>query len=82
MKNLFGIQIVTARWTSFIYCIGFRHAPCTLLYCLTVKQAFGNLGLLAGYGAKPIGAGLGRDRVVSERYLTTSYTAHTCPNEL
>ncbi|KAF5937434.1 hypothetical protein HYC85_024940 [Camellia sinensis] len=31
--------------------------------------AFGNLGLLAGYGAKPIGPGLGRDRVVSERYL-------------
>ncbi|GMP29229.1 hypothetical protein CsSME_00004427 [Camellia sinensis var. sinensis] len=23
--------------------------------------AFGNHGLLAGYGAKPIGAGLGRD---------------------
>ncbi|KAF5939353.1 hypothetical protein HYC85_023612 [Camellia sinensis] len=45
-------------------------------------RAFGNLGLLAGYGAKPIGPGLGRDRVVSERYLTTSYTAHTCPNEL
>ena len=36
--------------------------PSTLLYCLTVKQAFGNLGLLAGYGAKPIGAGLGRDK--------------------
>ena len=35
--------------------------PCTLYYCITVKQAFGNLGLLAGYGAKPIGAGLGRD---------------------
>ncbi|KAF5936946.1 hypothetical protein HYC85_024452 [Camellia sinensis] len=45
-------------------------------------EAFGNLGLLAGYGAKPIGPGLGSDRVVSERYLTTSYTAHTCPNEL
>ena len=43
--------------------------PCTLYYCLTVKQAYGNLGLLAGYGAKPIGAGLGRDRVVSEWYL-------------
>ena len=44
--------------------------PCTLFYCITVKQAFGNLGLLAGYGAKPIGPGLGRDRVVSERYLS------------
>ena len=36
--------------------------PCTLFYCSTVQQAFGNLGLLAGYGAKPIGPGLGRDR--------------------
>ena len=36
--------------------------PCTLFYYITVKQAVGNLGLLAGYGAKPIGAGLGRDR--------------------
>ncbi|KAF5946111.1 hypothetical protein HYC85_016339 [Camellia sinensis] len=35
--------------------------PCTLFYCITVLQAFGNLGLLAGYGAKPIGSGLGRD---------------------
>ncbi|GMP67220.1 hypothetical protein CsSME_00027284 [Camellia sinensis var. sinensis] len=25
------------------------------------SSAFGNHGLLAGYGAKPIGAGLGRD---------------------
>ena len=58
MKNLFGIQTVTAHWTLFIYCIGFRHAP---VLCITVQQAFGSLGLLAGYGAKPIGAGLGRD---------------------
>ena len=46
-------------------------SPCTLYYCITVKQAFGHLGLLAGYGAKPIGAGLGRDRVVSEHELIT-----------
>ncbi|GMQ05631.1 hypothetical protein CsSME_00050584 [Camellia sinensis var. sinensis] len=36
--------------------------------CLTSRfQAFGNHGLLAGCNAKPIGAGLGRDRVVSEK---------------
>ncbi|GMP31525.1 hypothetical protein CsSME_00005700 [Camellia sinensis var. sinensis] len=37
-----------------------------LLGCLRFTlsvSAFGNLGLLAGYGAKPIGAGLGRDRM-------------------
>ena len=37
-------------------------APVLCITVITVKQAFGNLGLLAGYGAKPIGAGLGRDR--------------------
>ena len=34
------------------------------LYCIIViivKQAFGNHGLLAGYDAELIGAGLGRD---------------------
>ena len=31
------------------------------IYCISVKQAFGNLGLLAGYDAKLIRAGLGRD---------------------
>lgn len=51
--------------------------PCTLFYGITVKQAFDNLGLLTGYGAKPIGAGLGRDRVVSERYLPR-VIPHTC----
>ena len=39
-------------------------APLLCITVITVKQAFGNLGLLAGYGAKPIGAGLGRDRSV------------------
>ena len=36
-------------------------APVLSITVFTVKQAFGNHGLLAGYGAKPIGAGLGRD---------------------
>ncbi|KAF5943395.1 hypothetical protein HYC85_017472 [Camellia sinensis] len=44
--------------------------PCTLFYCITIEQAFGNLGLLAGYGAKPIGPGLGRDRSASDIVLT------------
>ena len=39
--------------------------PCTLFYCATVKLVFGNLGLLVGYGAKPIGSGLGRDTVAT-----------------
>ena len=42
--------------------------PCTLFYCITVKQAFGNLGLLAGYGTKPIGPGLGRDKKQRQRH--------------
>ena len=45
-------------------------SPYTLYYCFTVKQAFGNLRLLAGYGAKPIGAGLGRDSNTPDGSLT------------
>ena len=41
-------------------------APVLCITVFTDKQAFGNHGLLAGYGAKPIGAGLGRDRLVLE----------------
>jgi len=36
-------------------------APILCIVVFTVKQAFGNHGLLAGYGAKPIGTGLGCD---------------------
>ena len=37
-------------------------APLLCITVITIKQAFGNLGLLAGYDTKPIGAGLGRDK--------------------
>ena len=37
--------------------IGFRNP----YHCITVKQTFDNLRLLAGHDTKPIGAGLGRD---------------------
>ena len=56
-EKSFSIQTVTAHWTSFITVL-VSASPCTLYYYFTIKQAFGNLGLLAGYGAKPIGAGL------------------------
>ena len=38
-------------------------SPLLCITVFTVKQAFGNHGLLPGYGAKPIGAGLGRDTI-------------------
>ena len=46
----FCIQVFTAHWTSFNYCL----ASASLLLCINVitfKQAFGNHGLLAGYDA-------------------------------
>ena len=39
----------------------FPPVPILCISVITVKQAFGNHRLLAGYGTKPIGAGLGRD---------------------
>ena len=60
-KSLFDIQIFTAHWTSFYYCLA-SASPLLCITVITVKQAFGNHGLLAGCDAKPIGAGLGRDK--------------------
>ena len=37
-------------------------APALCITVIIVKQAFGNHGVLVGYGAKPIGAGLGRGK--------------------
>ena len=68
MKSLFAYRL-SQLIEHCLFTVLASARPCTLFYCITVKQAFGNLGLLAGYGAKPIGPGFGRDRVVSEQYL-------------
>ena len=60
MKNLLAYRLSQLIGHCLITVLASAR-PCTLFYCTTVLQAFGNLGLLAGYGAKPIGAGLGRD---------------------
>ncbi|KAF5938478.1 hypothetical protein HYC85_022737 [Camellia sinensis] len=43
--------------------------------------AFGNLGLLAGYGAKPIGPGLGRDRGHNMAHLSQVGPSHCIHSE-
>ena len=63
MKSLFAYRLSQLNGHYLITVLASAR-PCTLFYCITVKQAFGNLGLLAGYGAKPIGPGLGRDNRV------------------
>ena len=60
MKSLFAYRL-SQLIGHCLFTVLASARPCTLFYCTTVKQAFGNLGLLAGYGAKPIGPGLGRD---------------------
>ena len=62
MKNLLAYRLSQLIGHCLITVLASAR-PCTLFYCITVKQAFGNHGLLAGYGAKPIGAGLGRDKI-------------------
>ena len=61
MKNLFAYRLSQLNG-HYLFTVLASARPCTLFYCITVLQAFGNLGLLAGYGAKPIGPGLGRDK--------------------
>ena len=60
VKSLFAYRLSQLHG-HYLFTVLASARPCTLFYCITVKQAFGNLGLLAGYGAKPIGPGLGRD---------------------
>ena len=53
--------------------------PPALLYSIiviTVKQALGIHGLLAGYDAKPLGAGLGRDNKSLFNFVKILF--HTC----
>ncbi|KAF5955342.1 hypothetical protein HYC85_008198 [Camellia sinensis] len=59
--SLRGSEPVKLRlWGVLAFPLLFYFVNCRLLpYCLIA--AFGNLGLLAGYSAKPIGASLGRD---------------------
>ena len=67
MKSLFAYRL-SQLIGHLLLLFWLPPAPILCITVITVKQAFGKYGLLAGYGAKPIGAGLGRDRVVSERY--------------
>ena len=68
MKSLFVYRL-SQLIGHFLITVLASASPCTLYYCITVKQAFGNLGLLADYGAKPIGAGLGRDMKALGEFL-------------
>lgn len=44
---------------------------CQPLLLFTIKQAFGNLGLLAGYDSNPVEQGLGHDRTNFHSLLST-----------
>ena len=60
MKSLFAYRLLQFIGHILITVLA-SASPCTLYYCITVKQAFSNLGLLASYGTKPIEEGLVRD---------------------
>ena len=70
MKSLFAYRLLQLIGHC-LFTVLASARPCTLFYCVTVKQAFDNLGLLAGYGTKPIGAGLGRDIIPPFNHMLT-----------
>ncbi|KAF5934417.1 hypothetical protein HYC85_030588 [Camellia sinensis] len=53
-------------------------APLLCISVVTVKQAFGNHGLLAGYGVKPIRAGLGHDTLAYNTWVGPQGAPQVC----
>ena len=70
MESLFAYRLSQLIGHCFFTVLASAR-PCTLYYCIIDLQAFGNLGLLAGYGAKPIGTGLGCDKHATDYFKNT-----------
>ena len=63
MKSLFAYRL-SQLIGHLLLLFWLPPAPVLCITVIIVKQAFGNHGLLAGYGTKPIVAGLGRDKYI------------------